>query len=70
MSSSLLLRSVVQGLTFENGTDVFPYGYGSSSVELSQCQLHVKEWHTTKDGHQNVGNKESTCTEMHEVIHS
>lgn len=51
------------GLTFENGTDVFPYWYGSSSVKLSQCQLHVEERNTTKDGHQNVGNKESTCTE-------
>lgn len=45
---------------------MFPYGYGSGSVELSQCQLHVEEWNTTKDGHQNIGNKESTCTEMHE----
>ncbi|KAG7244053.1 hypothetical protein INR49_006214 [Caranx melampygus] len=53
-----------RGLTFENGTDVFPYGYGTSSVELSQRQLHVKERHTTKDGHENIGNKESTCTEM------
>lgn len=52
------------GLTFENGTDVFPYGYGTSSVELSQCQLHVKERHTTKDGHENVWDKESTWTEM------
>lgn len=49
---------------------MFPYGYGSGSVELSQRQLHVKEWHTTKDGHQNVGNEESTCTEMHEDTHS
>lgn len=58
-----------EGLTFENGTDVFPYGYGPGSVELSQCQLHVKKRHTTKDGHQNIGNEESTCTEMHESMH-
>lgn len=45
---------------------MFPYGYGSSSVELSQRQLHVKERHATKDGHQNVGNEESTCTEIYE----
>lgn len=48
---------------------MFPYGYGSGSVELSQSQLHVKERHTTKDGHQDVGNEESTCTEMHEGTH-
>ena len=56
----------MQGHTFENGTDVFPYGYGSGSMELPQCQLHIKERYATKDGHQNVGNKESPCTEMHE----
>lgn len=47
-------------LTFENGTDVFPYGDGPSSVELSECQLHVEERHTAKDGHQNVRDEEST----------
>lgn len=50
--------------TFENGADVFPYGDGPGSVELSQCQLHVEERHTTEDGHQNIGNKESPCTDM------
>lgn len=40
---------------------MFPYGYGSGSVELSQRQLHVKERHPTKDGHQDVGNEEGTC---------
>lgn len=40
---------------------MFPYGYGSSSVELSQRQFHVKERHPTEDGHQNVGNEEGTC---------
>lgn len=64
-NSEYLLSSAVWGLTFENGTDVLPYGYGSGSVELSQRQLHVKERHATEDGHQNVGDKESTCTEMH-----
>lgn len=48
---------------------MFPYGYGSGSVELSQCQLHVKKRHTTKDGHQNIGNEESTCTEMDESMY-
>lgn len=47
-------------ITFENRTDVFPYGDGSSSMELSQRQLHVEERHTAKDGHQNVRDKEST----------
>lgn len=46
---------------------MFPYGYGSSSVELPQRQLHVKERHTTEDGHQNVGNEESTCTGTHKA---
>lgn len=54
-------------ITFENGTDVFPYGDGSGSVELPQRQLHVEEWHTAKDGHQNVRDKESTWAEMHKV---
>lgn len=40
---------------------MFPYGNGSGSVELSQRQLHVKERHPTKDGHQNIGNEEGTC---------
>lgn len=47
---------------------MLPYRYGSGSVELSQCQLHVKKRHTTKDSHQNIGNEESTCTEMHESM--
>lgn len=55
--------------TFENRTDVFPYRDGSSSVELSQRQLHVEERHTAKDGHQNVRDEESTWTEMHKVSH-
>lgn len=41
--------------TFEDGAYVFPYGYGTSSVELSQCQFHVKEWHPSKNRHDNVG---------------
>lgn len=53
--------TICEGLTFENGADVLPYGYGSGSVVLPQRQLHVEERHATKDGHQNVGNEESTC---------
>lgn len=53
--------SIYEGLAFENGADVFPYGNGSGSVVLAQCQLHVKERHATEDGHQNVGDEESTC---------
>lgn len=47
---------------------MFPYGYGSGSVELPQRQLHVKERHAAKDGHQDVGDEESTCTETHEGV--
>lgn len=61
------LSTAYRHLTFENGTDVFPYGDGSSSVELSKRQLHVEERHTAKDGHQNVRDEESTWTEMHKV---
>lgn len=53
-------------LTFENGADVFPYGYGSRSMELPQRQLHVEERHATKDGHQNVGNEKSSCVETYD----
>lgn len=53
-------------LTFENGTDVFPYGYSSGSVELPQRQLHVEERNTAKDGHQYVGNQERTWRETHD----
>lgn len=35
-------------------------------MELSQRQLHVKERHPTKDGHQNIGNEEGTCGETSE----
>lgn len=45
---------------------MFPYGDGSGSVELSQRQLHVKERHPTKDGHQNIGNEEGTCGDTSE----
>lgn len=57
--------TICEGLTFENGADVLPYGYGSGSVVLPQRQLHVEERHATKDGHQNVGNEESTCNRRH-----
>lgn len=60
------LSSSVSRLAFKNGTDVFPYGNGSGSVELSQRQFHVKERHPTKDGHQNIGNEEGTCGERSE----
>lgn len=57
------LSSSVWSLTFENGTDVLPYGYGSGPVELSQRQLHVEERHATENGHQDVWNEEGTCGE-------
>lgn len=57
----------VEAYTFKNGTDVFPYGYGSGSVELPQSQLHVKQGHAAKDGHQNVGDEEGSCTETHQT---
>lgn len=59
-------HNVAVSRTFENGADVFPYGYRAGSVELPQCQLHVEERHTTEDGHQNVGDKKSSCTDMHQ----
>lgn len=61
--SSVWEQITVELYTFKNGADVFPYGYGSGSVELPQSQLHVKEGHAAKNGHQNVGNQESSCTQ-------
>lgn len=62
MKKSKAMRGLIgmRGLTFKNGTDVFPYGYGAGPVELSQRQLHVEEGDAPEDGHQDVGDQEST----------
>ena len=51
----------IDAVTFKYWTDVFPYGYGASSVELSERELHVEQRDAAEDGHEDVGNKESTC---------
>lgn len=47
-------------VTFKDGADVLPDGYGSNPVELPEGQLHVEKGHPSEDGHQHVGDEEGS----------
>ena len=68
IQKGMTLGAIVKALTFKDGTDVFPYGYGAGPVELSQRELHVEERDAAEDGHQDVGDEEGACMERRGVM--
>lgn len=43
---------------------ITPTRDGTTSLVLSQSELHIKEWNPADQQHTRVGNKESTCTKQ------
>lgn len=48
-------------ITFESGTDMLPNGETSTSIVLSQSQLHVEKGKSAEDEHDAIRDQECTC---------